>query len=115
MLFLGYDETDVILVNNEGERQPTLAFNAMIEPLKKVPLKVFIWYQGESNADNIEDAVSYGTIFKQMIISWCELWRLGDIPFLWVQLPNEGTVAVEDAPSTYDAWLQLRAGQSRAL
>ena len=112
---LGFDETTVTLANGEPERQPTMAFNTMINPLVNFPIKGVIWYQGESNADNMNDAVAYSALFKKMITSWRNLWGLGDIPFLWVQLPNQGGAAVENIPGTWDAWPKLRAGQSRAL
>jgi sialate O-acetylesterase len=110
---LGYDESDTTLASGEAERQPTVAFNKMIHPILKFPVKGFIWYQGESNADNMADAVAYGNIFKTMITGWRSLWGLGNIPFLWVQLPNYGDVY--STPQTWDAWPQLRAGQTSAL
>ncbi len=112
---LGFDENDVVLANGEQERQPTLAYNTMIHPLIKFPVKGVIWYQGESNADNMKDALAYGNLFKRLITDWRELWGLGDIPFLWVQLPAQGTPAVESVPGAWDTWPQLRAGQSRAM
>jgi len=112
---LGYDEKDVFLANGERERQPTTAYNTMIQPLLRVPVKGFIWYQGESNADILDDAMVYSNQFKKMITSWRELWGLGDLPFLWIQLPNYGIVANENSPGINDAWPQLRNGQSRAL
>jgi len=110
---LGYDEKDIVLANGEPERQPTLAYNQVINPLLPFPIKGVIWYQGESNADNMEDAVAYEAIFQTMITKWREAWGLGDFPFLWVQLPNFG--AVYDQPQSWDAWPQLRAGQTAAL
>jgi hypothetical protein len=112
---LGYDEQDVTLASGENERQPTVAFNTMINPLLRVPIKGIIWYQAESNGDNMEDAISYGNLFKKLIIAYRNSWGLGDIPFLWVQLPNQGTAAVESAPNSWDAWPRLRAEQSRVL
>lgn len=112
---LGYDEQDIKLANGETERQPTLTYNTMIHPLIGVPISAFVWYQGESNADNIEDAKVYGEQFKALIKGWRDLWQLGNIPFIWVQLPNFGTAGIETNPTTWDAWPQLRAGQSRAL
>jgi sialate O-acetylesterase len=110
---LGFDENDTTLAAGETERQPTLLYNKMIHPLYRYAIKGFLWYQGESNADNMKDAMAYGSNFKNLISSWRTLWGLGDIPFLWVQLPNFGTV--QDEPSTWDAWPVLRAAQSAAL
>ena len=110
---LGYDETDIVLAGGQPERQPTVAYNKMIHPLLGVPIKGFIWYQGESNADDLEDALEYGELFKTMITSWREVFGLGDIPFLWVQLPNYYNPST--VPQVWDAWPQLRKGQSSAL
>ncbi|MBP7507898.1 MAG: T9SS type A sorting domain-containing protein [Prolixibacteraceae bacterium] len=111
---LGYDEEDVVLAGGTyQERQPTVCYNQMLKPLAGFPIKGFIWYQGESNADNIEDALEYGSLFKKMITEWRKLWGNENLPFIWVQLPNFGEVYPE--PNTWDAWPQLRANQTRAL
>jgi hypothetical protein len=110
---LGYDESDTVLAGGQAERQPTVAFNKMIHPLRRFPVKGFIWYQGESNADNMEDARAYGNMFKTMITGWRNLWGLGDLPFFWIQLPNYGEIF--STPQAWDAWPQLRAGQTSAL
>jgi hypothetical protein len=110
---LGYDEGDTVLASGAAERQPTVAFNAMINPILAYPIKGIIWYQGESNADVVTDAVAYSSLFKTMISGWRTLWGLGDIPFLWVQLPGYGEVY--STPQTWDAWPQLRAAQTSAL
>lgn len=112
---LGYDETDVVLAKGEPERQPTLAYNKMINPIKGFPIKGFLWYQGESNADNLDEAIVYGEQFKSLITNWRKIWGMGDLPFIWMQLPNEGPVNVETSPLVWDAWPQLRAAQSRNL
>jgi hypothetical protein len=110
---LGYDEEDTTMAAGETERQPTLLYNKMIHPVRNYAIKGVLWYQGESNADNMEDALAYSNNFKNFINSWRALWGLGDIPFLWVQLPNYGTPS--DQPQTWDAWPVLRAAQSEAL
>lgn len=111
---LGYDETNIVLANGEPERQPTLAYNKMLHPLLRFPIKGFLWYQGESNADNLDDALAYGDLFQTMITAWRELWGQDDLPFLWVQLPNFSNPP-GNQPSTFDAWPRLREGQSAAL
>jgi len=112
---LGYDENDIKLASGETERQPTLIYNKMLNPIIGVPVKAMLWYQGESNADNLNDPQVYGEQFKTLITSWRSLWGMGDIPFVWFQLPNEGTAYAETNPQSWDAWPQLRANQSRAL
>ncbi|MDA3817218.1 MAG: hypothetical protein PF486_07570 [Prolixibacteraceae bacterium] len=111
---LGYDEQDVVLAGRDyEERQPTVAFNKMIYPLAGLPVKGFLWYQGESNADNEDDALQYGQLFKKMIVGWRNLWNMGNLPFYWVQLPNYGQVYPE--PQEYKPWPWLRYNQSKAL
>jgi len=111
---LGYDEQDIILGDGTSWLQPTVAYNAMLHPLRNVPVKGFLWYQGESNAGSREDAILYRKLFKKMISSWRELWGLGDLPFLWVQLPNFNTEGNENTPGTWDAWPLIRESLSSA-
>lgn len=112
---LGYDEEHIVFGNGESYLQPTVAYNTMLHPLTRVPVKGFIWYQGESNMGSREDALVYGGQMKQLVRSWRELWSLGEIPFLWVQIPNTGSEASESTPNAWDALPMLRAAQSRTL
>jgi sialate O-acetylesterase len=61
-------------------------YNAMIAPLVPYAIKGAIWYQGESNAFSVEEALRYRILFPAMIQNWREDWKLGDFPFLFVQL-----------------------------
>jgi|GEM_PF-199403 len=63
-------------------------FNAMIHPLIPYSIKGVVWYQGESNGDRLSDALHYRTLFPTMINDWRTSWGRGDLPFLFVQLPN---------------------------
>jgi len=110
---LGYNKGNTKISDSEPQHQPTVAFNKMLYPLIKYPIKGVIWYQGESNAYNITDALAYGDLFKTMINGWRSLWDDGDIPFLWVQLPSYSTVY--NQPQLVNAWAQLRVEQSSAL
>jgi sialate O-acetylesterase len=87
----------------------------MIHPLLPFPIKGVIWYQGESNADSISQAAAYRAQFATLIRSWRREWgsQLGDFPFLWVQLPNYGTV--DAAPPARSAWATMRESQTAAL
>ncbi|MFO7446006.1 MAG: discoidin domain-containing protein [Ignavibacteriaceae bacterium] len=110
---LGYDEADTVFAGGVAERQATVVYNKMIHPIVGYPLKGIIWYQGESNADNMPDALAYGENFRNMITGFREIWGADSLPFLWVQLPNYGEVY--DEPRAWDAWPRLREGQSSAL
>ncbi len=63
--------------------QPTLLYNAMINPIINMTIKGAIWYQGESNASRAEE---YKEIFPAMITDWRTQWNQGDFPFYYVQI-----------------------------
>lgn len=87
---------------------PTLLFNAMINPLVNYAVKGAIWYQGESNADRAEE---YRRLFPAMINDWRKHWN-DDLSFYWVQLAN---FMEPDAVPTHSDWAALRDAQSATL
>lgn len=106
----------VVTVKPDGQRinkVPTVLYNKMVQPLLPYPIKGVIWYQGESNADRLEDAAAYRALFADMITSWRGAWGLGDFPFLWVQLPNYMAPVAEPSPTSN--WATLRESQTAAL
>lgn len=94
---------------------PTGAYNRMIEPLRRFPIKGVIWYQGESNSNNDAQATAYRAQFATLIRSWrAELSDGVDVfPFFWAQLPNYGTVDAN--PPASGGWALIREAQSAAL
>src|SRR5262249_39549247 len=93
-------------VNPESNpNTPTVLYNAMIRPLQPFAIKGAIWYQGESNAGRAHE---YRTLFPAMIDSWREDWKLGDFPFLFVQLAPWLAIVKEPQES---AWAELREAQ----
>ncbi|MGV3642423.1 MAG: sialate O-acetylesterase, partial [Adhaeribacter sp.] len=68
-----------------AQNQPAALYNAMVAPLVPYTLKGILWYQGESNAGNPGE---YKKLLPALIADWRRLWQQGDIPFLFVQLPN---------------------------
>ena len=63
--------------------QPSVLFNAMINPLVPYGIKGAIWYQGESNRARAEQ---YRKLFPTMIADWRKHFEQGNFPFLFVQL-----------------------------
>jgi sialate O-acetylesterase len=62
----------------------------MIAPLTPFAIKGVVWYQGESDVDF---ATEYRTLFPALIADWRNKWRLGNFPFLYVQVaPFKKTV-----------------------
>jgi len=106
----------VVTIAADGQhinKIPTVLYNKMIHPLLPYPIKGALWYQGESNADGLADAIAYRPLFAKLITSWRKEWGVGDFPFLWVQLAN--FMAPDAEPPAQSAWATLRETQTAAL
>jgi sialate O-acetylesterase len=68
-----------------AQNQPTALYNAMVAPAVNYAVKGVLWYQGESNAGN---PAAYKKLLPALINDWRGKWQQGNIPFLYVQLPN---------------------------
>lgn len=79
--------------------EPCYLYEAGIRPLRDFPLKGVIWYQGESNAHNVE---LHESLFPVLVASWRKVWG-EDLPFYPVQLSSI------DRPS----WPHFRDSQRR--
>ena len=65
--------------------QPCYLYEAGIWPLRSLPIDGVIWYQGESNAHNME---AHERLFHLLIKSWRETWQQPNLPFYYVQLSS---------------------------
>lgn len=81
--------------------EPCYLYETGIEPLQRYPIKGIIWYQGESNAQNIE---THERLFPLLVNSWRKNWG-EELPFYYVQLSSI------DRPS----WTWFRDSQRRML
>jgi sialate O-acetylesterase len=64
---------------------PTGIYNTMVAPATNYAIKGFLWYQGESNTGRGKE---YQQLLSALITDWRAKWGLGDLPFIYVQLPN---------------------------
>ena len=80
--------------------EPCYLFEAGILPLAKYSVKGVLWYQGESNAHNIE---AHEQLFTLLVDSWRQHWDHHQLPFYFVQLSSI------DRPS----WTWFRDSQRR--
>jgi len=64
--------------------EPCYNFEAGIKPFVDLPIAGVIWYQGESNAHNIE---LHETVFAELVKSWRKQWGCS-LPFYYVQLSS---------------------------
>ena len=67
----------------EKVTRPFLLYNAMINPFINLSIKGFCWYQGESNRMERD---SYTHLTQEMIKSWRNNFKQGDLPFYYVQV-----------------------------
>jgi sialate O-acetylesterase len=86
---------------------PAWLYNGMVAPAINYPVKGVIWYQGESNSD-VRRAASYERVFPALIEDWRKQWRVGDFPFLFVQISSFKSTAKEN-------WPIIREAQRRTL
>jgi sialate O-acetylesterase len=87
--------------------EPGLLWNGMIAPLTPLPIRGVLWYQGESNSA-LARVHSYDRVMRTLIEDWRGQWRVGDFPFLYVQISNFTSTPAED-------WAELREQQVRTL
>ncbi|HSU28067.1 MAG TPA: sialate O-acetylesterase, partial [Chitinophagaceae bacterium] len=91
------------------QNQPTALYNSRIAPFIHYTIKGFLWYQGEANTQNAEE---YERLLPALIADWRKLWKLGDLPFLYAQLP--GFMEMNYRPSE-SQWARLRESQLKTL
>lgn len=65
--------------------EPCYLYENGIAPIVSYPIKGAIWYQGESNAHNVE---LHEVIFKALVDSWRTAWNDSQMPFYFVQLSS---------------------------
>ena len=65
--------------------EPCYLFEAGILPLEEYSVKGVIWYQGESNAHNME---AHEQLFTLLVQSWRQNWKKPELPFYYVQLSS---------------------------
>ena len=83
--------------------EPGLTYNSMIHPLLNFEIAGCIWYQGESNRQNVP---SYYRSFPLLIDTWRKAWG-NEFPFYFVQIApfNYGASNDNDAAFVRDAQL----------
>ncbi len=87
---------------------PSGGFNGMIAPHVPFAIRGVIWYQGEANASR---GYQYRKLFPALIKSWRDAWGQGEMPFLYVQLPNIQRRSAAQVPE----WPEVREAQLLTL
>jgi len=92
-----------------AQSQPAALYNAMLAPIINYTIKGFLWYQGESNSGRPDE---YAKLQPALIADWRNEWQQGQLPFLYVQLPN--FMDANYLPSE-SQWAALREAQLKSL
>ena len=84
----GRAKKNIAKSNNNLQRhpyEPCYLYENGIMPIAHYPIKGAIWYQGESNAHNVE---LHEVIFPTLVDSWRRTWNDAEMPFYFVQLSS---------------------------
>ncbi|WP_338731588.1 sialate O-acetylesterase [Mangrovimonas cancribranchiae] len=90
--------------------QPSLLYNAMLNPIIPYAIKGVLWYQGEAN---VHRAVQYKRAFPLMVSDWRNQWQQGDFPFYFVQLSSFNEFNGNSNKGS--RWAELREAQTYTL
>lgn len=76
---------------NHGYK-PGFAYDSGIKPLEDFPIRGILWYQGESNAQEIGRVMEYNKLQKLMLSELRALWKNPKLPFYYAQLSSIDTL-----------------------
>ena len=80
-----FSQMNYKLTDAKHQYEPCYLFDAGIKPLKNYAIAGVLWYQGESNAHNVE---AHEIIFKALVNSWRTHYNDATLPFYFVQLSS---------------------------
>lgn len=87
---------------NRHPYEPCYLYESSIDGLRGLPINGVLWYQGESNGNNIE---AHEKLFDMLVRSWRETWQNPSMPFYYVQLSSLNR----------PTWCRFRDSQRRLL
>jgi sialate O-acetylesterase len=106
----GKENIGLTNLNGNHAFKPSFLYDAAIEPLSKLKIAGMLWYQGESNAQELQRVEEYASLQEKMIASYRSAWGLKNLPFYFVQLSS-----IDSANYKSHHWQQFRAVQFEAL
>ena len=106
----GIENIGLTNLNGNHAFKPAFLYDAAIVPLSKLKIAGILWYQGESNAQEIERVDEYAALQEKMIASYRSAWGLKNLPFYFVQISS-----IDSTNYKSHHWQQFRAAQFDAL
>ncbi len=97
-----------------SQHRPRRLYNGMVHPIVPLMVAGAIWYQGESNAGNMDNAKEYATLFPLMTEDWRRVFKNDKLKFLWVQLASFKTLQTKPAETDHP-WAELQFSQTASL
>lgn len=85
--------------------KPGFMFRAGIAPFSPLSIRGALWYQGESNADDLGRTKIYDACFPLLVDEWRDEFKHSEMPVVFVQLPS----------LKRDHWPMFREYQRRSL
>lgn len=85
--------------------KPGFMFQAGIAPFTPLSIRGALWYQGESNADDLGRTEIYDACFPMLVDEWRSMFENDQMPIVFVQLPS----------LERDQWPVFREYQRRSL
>lgn len=92
--------------------RPANLFNAMVAPLIPYAVQGAVWYQGESNAGNLESGALYHLQLSTLILDWRKRWGT-ELAFGTVQLPEFHAPVAQ--PVQHTGWVLVRESMLKTL
>ncbi len=96
---------------NLGNQYPENIFNAMIYPIRPYGIRGMIWYQGERNSKDVQQAIEYRRQLAMMIRYYRDSWHelsggnvANDFPFQMTQLPSWNPPQTEPVEGVEASW-----------
>ncbi|MCB0775849.1 MAG: hypothetical protein KDB99_05940 [Chitinophagaceae bacterium] len=90
--------------------KPGFAYEAGIVPLRSMPVMGILFYQGESNSQEIQRVNEYAALSKLMIDDYRKQWGQTTLPFYFVQLSS-----IDTAKYKSHFWPKFRDEQRKML
>ena len=72
--------------------KPGFAYQSGIAQLTRIPVKGFLCYQGESNAQEMHRVKEYADLFALLVNDYRKQWQQSELPFYFAQLSSIDTV-----------------------
>lgn len=106
----GIENIGITNTNGNHAFKPGFLYEAAIQPLSLLPITGILWYQGESNAQEMERVNEYEALQSIMIDSYRKAWSQTKLPFYFVQLSS-----IDTAKYKSHFWQAFRAVQYNAF